>query len=145
MIEESGRVVAIDGSEIWVETVRQSACGSCSAKSGCGQGLMAKFTDGKRSHIRLTSDQPVHLGDRVVMGIPEHTLVRSALLVYGFPLLLFVLAAGLSDSVFGLSELWVILVGFAGLLFGFFLVKFMTGVGGKFASFKPVILRILPE
>lgn len=144
MIEESGRVVAIDGNEIWVETVRQSACGSCTAKSGCGQGLMAKFTDGKRNHIRLTSDQPVHLGDQVVMGIPEHTLVKSALLVYGFPLILFVLFAGLADSVFGLSELWVILVGFAGLLSGFFLVRLTTGVGGKFASFKPIILKVLP-
>ncbi len=142
MIEEQGRVVAVDGNQIWVETVQQSSCGSCAAKSTCGQGLMSKFSEGKRNHIRLTTDQPVKLGDEVVLGVPENTLVKSALLAYGLPLVLFVLAAAVAESLFELPEVGVILVGLAALISGFALVRSIAGATQL--SLQPVILEVLP-
>lgn len=144
MIEEQGRVVAVEGKEVWVETIQQSACGSCSAKSTCGQGLAAKYLSGKPNHIRLISELPVRLGDRVVLGIPENTLVKSALLAYGLPLIFFILFAGLVDSLFAVSEPWVIFSGLAGLFLGFVLVRTVSGGRDKGSSFQPVILEVLP-
>ncbi len=142
MIEEQGRVVAVDGDQVWVETVQQSSCGSCAARATCGQGLMSKFSEGKRNHIRLTSDRPVKLGDHVVLGIPENTLVKSALLAYGLPLVMFVLAAALAESYFALPEAGVVLVGLIALVTGFALVRHVAGVSKL--ALQPVILEVLP-
>lgn len=146
MIEEQGRVVAVEDEQIWVETIQQSACGSCTAKSTCGQGLIAKYTSGKRNHIRVVSDKSVSVGDHVVLGIPENTLVKSAFLAYGLPLLLFVGSAGVADSVFSVSEPWVITIGLLGLFLGFSLVRLISGAGAgaRVSSFQPVILKVLP-
>lgn len=144
MIEESGRVVAVDGQAVWVETVQQSACGACAAKATCGNGLAAKFAAGKPNHIRLVTEKEVRVGDRVVLGIPENTLVKSALLAYGLPLLLFVIVAALADSLGGLSEAGVIGVGLAGLLAGFGVVRFIAGGRKGNTAFQPVILEVLP-
>ena len=40
-IVETGRVVALEGAAVWVETIRSSACGSCAARSGCGHRTLA--------------------------------------------------------------------------------------------------------
>ena len=42
MLIETGRVVAVEANEeaLWVETIRQSTCGSCAANKGCGHGLL---------------------------------------------------------------------------------------------------------
>jgi sigma-E factor negative regulatory protein RseC len=40
MLTEQARVVALDAETVWVETIRQSSCGSCSARAGCGHGML---------------------------------------------------------------------------------------------------------
>lgn len=142
MIEEQGRVVAVKGDQVWIETIQQSSCGSCSARATCGQGLMSKFSDGKRNHIRLTSECPVQLGDQVLLGIPENTLVKSALLAYGMPLLIFILGAAAAEILFQLSEIMVILIGLGSLLTGFILVRSVAGANSL--ALQPVILEVLP-
>lgn len=144
MIEEPGRVVAVEGKQVWVETIQQSSCGGCAAKSTCGQGLVAKYTSGKRNHIRLVTDQSLRVGDQVVLGIPENTLLKSAFLAYGLPLLLFIAAAGVADSLFGAPEPWVIGIGILALCLGFVLVRLISGVGAGKSSFQPLILKVLP-
>lgn len=144
MIEESGRVVAVDGDEVWVETRQQSGCGSCAAKSTCGNGMIAKFAAGKPNHIRLVTEREVKVGDQVVLGIPENTLVKSAMLAYGLPLLLFIFVAGLADGWGNLSEPAVIAFGLAGLLAGFMLVRIISSGRRGNNAFQPVILEILP-
>ena len=46
MLIETGRVVALEGNTVWVETLRQSACGSCSARAGCGHGVLNAVAPG---------------------------------------------------------------------------------------------------
>ena len=55
MLVETGRVVAVDPDGVWVETIRQSTCGSCAAQQGCGHSLLNRISDGKRSYIRVLS------------------------------------------------------------------------------------------
>lgn len=42
VLYETGRVVAVDGDGLWLETLKKSTCGQCSARAGCGQQLLAK-------------------------------------------------------------------------------------------------------
>ena len=53
-IIESGRVVAIEESGVWVETIRSSACGSCAARSGCGHRTLAGMLTGDKGLVRAS-------------------------------------------------------------------------------------------
>ncbi len=122
MIEESGRVVAIEPGAVWVETRRGSTCSGCSVRNGCGQGLIDRLgVRERRGLIRALCDQPVALGDAVTVGIQERTLLQGALLVYLFPLLM-LFAAALLASALLLSEPYVMLAGGAGFLIAWLIV-----------------------
>lgn len=88
MIEEPGRVVAVEAGTVWVETVRSGSCSSCAASATCGSGLMDKLGIHQR-HMRMqaTTDLQLQVGDPVVIGIPEELLLGSALQVYLLPLI----------------------------------------------------------
>lgn len=104
MIEERGRVVALEESDIWVETVQRSGCHGCAAKSGCGTGLLGDFWT-KASQVRVSvapkSLARISLHDTVVIGVAENTLASSALLVYLLPLVMLVLGALAGDALMG--------------------------------------------
>lgn len=144
MIEESGRVVAVEGDEVWIETIRTSSCSGCSARSGCGQGLLAKVKDGTRSHIRLQTDLKLVVDDEVILGLPEQAFIRSSFLAYGLPLLMLIAAVLLADSVFALAEPWVIVAALLGLASGFFVVRLISQLSLARDDFQPEILRVIP-
>ena len=141
MIEENGRVVAVKGNEVWIETIRQSTCSGCSARSGCGQGLLAKVTEGKRNHIRIVSETKMEVGDQVVFGLPEKAFIRSSFWAYGMPLSSLILSVVMGDKVFGLAEPWVIAAAIAGLGFGFLLVKLHSELTKGRSDYQPVIVK----
>jgi sigma-E factor negative regulatory protein RseC len=86
MIEESGRVVATDGDDAWVETSRRSSCGSCGAK-GCGTGTLSEILGRKTQQLRVKNPVGAEPGDLVVLGISESALIKGSLAVYLVPLL----------------------------------------------------------
>ena len=80
MIEERGRVLSVEDGAVWVETVRRSTCGSCQARAGCGQALMQRLGSGARQgFIRVTVDRDYHIGEEIIIGIPEDAVVRGSL------------------------------------------------------------------
>ncbi len=89
MIEETAHVVAAGPDGVWVETQRQSACGQCAARKGCGTAVLSKVLGKKRSRVRVANPNQarVHVGDEVVIGIDESALVRGSMAVYLVPLL----------------------------------------------------------
>ena len=92
-IIESGRVVAVEETGVWVETIRSSACGSCAARSGCGHRTLAGVLTSDKGLVRAReSDQlkaaACSINDRVEIAIRGSTLTRGALLLYGGPLAL---------------------------------------------------------
>lgn len=143
MIEETGRVVAVDYNEVWIETIRKSGCSGCSARSGCGQGLLSKIKDGTRNHIRLQTELGLQVGDEVILGLPEQAFIRSSFLAYGLPLLALIAAVLLADMGLGLSEPWVILAALIGLAAGFVVVRLLSRLGGHRGDFQPVIVRAI--
>lgn len=86
MLEESGQVVDLDGGFAWVESERRSTCGSCTARTGCGTGVIAKVLGRKRIRLRAVNRIDAAIGDHVVIGIAETGVVRGSLAVYAAPL-----------------------------------------------------------
>ena len=142
MIEERARVVSVNGGEVWVETVRSSACGTCSAKSGCGQELMRKLSGNRALHFKIRYSGSVKPGDQVVLGLEEGFFLKSSLLIYGLPLFTFILAIIGGDLLLQWSELWVVAAGLLGLLLGFILLWLHDTFFSLKPSSDPVILRV---
>lgn len=127
MLTENARVVAIESDGLWVETLKQSACNACSAKSGCGQHLLGKYvrdlTCIKARFLNNQHNASWKPGDEVKIAVEENALVANALLIYLLPLLCLLVLVILGHAL-ALPEVLVALSGFGGLLTGALLIKF---------------------
>ena len=141
MIEETGRVVAKDPGYAWVETIRQSACDSCSAKTGCGHSTLAKL--GRNAiHMQAQCDIDVSIGDQVIVGVPEEIMLKSSLLAYLMPLVLMLVAVLVADELWG-QDLLTALSGMAGLGTGFAALRWHFHRNRHDERYQPVVLRRL--
>lgn len=147
MIEENGRVVAKEEGKAWVETVRVTACGSCSARTGCGHSVLEKWMSKDANHVLAADDLNVKVGDEVVIGVPEDVVLKGSLIVYLLPMLTLVGGATIghlsavqlvmdTDLLAGLGAL-------LGFLAGMGIVRWHANWSKGDRRFQPVILRRL--
>lgn len=143
MIEEQGRVVAVEVGAVWVETLRKSTCSSCSVSAGCGQGVLDRLgVSGRRGHVRALSDLSLSVGDAVVIGVREDLLVRGSLLVYLLPLIgLF--AGALFGERMALGEPYVVLCAGVGMALSWLGVRWRCSRTAGDPALQPVVLRAL--
>lgn len=141
MVEESARVVRIEGDIVWVEAIRQSACGQCAAQKGCGHSMLAKLGQ-KRIEVAVQANgHLLALHDDVLIGVPDNVVLNSSLLLYGLPLFLMLCIAGLADQA-GLGEGMTALAALVGMLGGFWMVS-RYAQRRVLGDFQPVVLRKL--
>ncbi|WP_062269603.1 SoxR reducing system RseC family protein [Endozoicomonas arenosclerae] len=143
MIEEEGRVVAVEQGAVWVETIRKSTCSSCSARNGCGQNLLEKYRASKQqAYIRATSEWSIDEDDRVIIGIPESALMKASLLVYLMPLIFMMGSLWLANAV-GWNDLLTALSAMAGLAAGFIPVRMLGHSTSDMCRVK--VIKVLPR
>jgi sigma-E factor negative regulatory protein RseC len=148
MLEEAAQVVRIDGDEVWVETQRRSTCASCAAEKGCGTATLAKVLGKRRTLVRVLSDQPLSVGDQVVIGIREQALVRGSLAVYAVPILLLLLGGltgelGAQHFLWDNAELASLVLGVSGLMAGLLWLRQFTRRIEYDDNYQPLVLRKL--
>lgn len=123
MMEESARILAVREGEAYVSALRQSSCGHCSARTGCGTSVLSRYI-GRRS-MEMWVDDPigVDLNDEVVIQLHEKGLLKTSLLFYLLPLILFIAFALLGEHMTETldmdSELLVIAFASLGLAIAF--------------------------
>ena len=146
MIEEQATVLACEGAFALVETQRQTTCGDCSARSGCGTAALARFFGSRHSTIRVRNNLDARPGDRVVIGLDEAAVGRASLLLYGLPIAGLIIGAllghqtadGLGSAI---QELASIVLGLLGLSLGLLVVRRLAaGVTGN-RRYQAVLLR----
>lgn len=141
MIEETGRIVEIDGEFAWIESERRSSCGGCAAREGCGTGVIARAFGKRTVTLKVLNRIGARVGDRVVIGISETGLVRGALAVYALPLLALFAGALCGHWLAGGSDLAAIAGAACGLAAGLaWLVRFSRRTRTD-AAFQAVVLR----
>ncbi|KHF24451.1 SoxR reducing system RseC family protein [Solemya velum gill symbiont] len=126
MIEEQAVVTAVAGDLIEVRVEQQSACGSCSAKSGCGTSIVASLFPGRQQQLQLPNTINAVVGERVVLSIAEEAIISGSLRLYLFPLLGLIAGAMLLNSIAIQLALPQELFQVVGGLFGMGLVLFMV-------------------
>lgn len=80
---------------VWVKTSRQTACGSCSARAGCGQHALSQL--GRPVSLWVSTDLPLKIGQQVTISLPKGGVALSALMLYGLPLIGVLLGAMLGQ------------------------------------------------
>ncbi|MFC1747268.1 SoxR reducing system RseC family protein [Pseudomonadota bacterium] len=146
MIEEQGRVVSLEGDFAWIETLRTSACGSCSVNKGCGTGVISKYFAARFSRVKAVNQINARVNDSVVIGLEEQALVRGSFAVYVVPLLFMFLLAVIGE--FAAQELGVkygdgmaALFGLAGLASGFLWVRKFSKEISVDERYQPIVVR----
>ncbi|MBE0485205.1 SoxR reducing system RseC family protein [Marinobacter sp.] len=140
MITEVGKVVGLKGDKAWVQTIRASACQSCAARAGCGQRALAKVSGGRANQVLVANTAGARVGDEVVIGIDEQSLLTASLAVYGVPLLLMVLATIAGYRWFGGTDGAAIAGALLGLVLGFWWARhWQSGRGDRY---EPRMLKV---
>jgi sigma-E factor negative regulatory protein RseC len=141
VIEEQGRVVAVEPGAVWVETVRHTACQSCAASKGCGHALLDSQRAGARARVRALTADSYRLDDLVIVGIPEGLLMRGAIMVYLLPLLMLFAGALLGQQFGGFVADPAAVGGLAGLAGGFFINRWYSVRHRRDPAMHPQVLR----
>ncbi|MGB7389650.1 SoxR reducing system RseC family protein [Marinomonas sp.] len=141
MIEESGTVLSTETGFAEVETIRTSSCTSCRARHGCGHHAIAQVSASNRMRMKAIDNFDVSVGQRVVIGIPEDTLLQASLWMYFIPLLSLVAGATV-PSLWHASSGVSVIFSLIGFLSGLWLAKKKSQKEENNPDFYPKILRI---
>ncbi len=126
MIHEQARVIELKGDQVIVEIDRQSGCQGCELSGACGTGSLGRLLGHRQKPVCVPNRLNLKRGDRVLLQLPEKSLMLSGLMVYLLPLLSMFLFSLLADVLFH-SQDWVNVVGAViGLFTGFGLSSWIT-------------------
>jgi sigma-E factor negative regulatory protein RseC len=130
---------------LWVETIRRSTCGSCSAAKGCGHGILNTIGDGHRNFLKVSSaafpEGRFRVDDQVSIAVPEQMILRGSFVVYMVPLLCtLVLGGAFAALIPAASDLDAVLGAGVGFLAGIGLVRWHAVASRDDARMQPRLL-----
>lgn len=146
MIEETAKVVRIEGEYAFVETEKRAACGSCESQGSCSTTVLAGLFKRRYNHLRVLNTVLAKPGEQVVIGLQEQALLKLSMLAYLLPLIFMILAAIAAQYLIGLfniqsGELPQVIGGLLGLIGGFFLLRLLAHKNRHDPGYQAVILR----
>jgi sigma-E factor negative regulatory protein RseC len=128
MIEQQGRVVAVDSGEALVQLGGRAGCPACDAGRGCGAGLFGRMLRRRGAVMTFDNHLEARAGQAVVVGLPETWFLSLVARFYLFPLLAGLAGGALGHYVSGLFG--------AGIGFGDLLTLIAALLGGAVAFWR---------
>lgn len=98
MLEQTAKVIRTAPDGVWVQAVEPSGCGTCGGE-GCSSRRIAELFQRKPRHFLVDCDLALAPGERIVVGIAHGSVLKSALRLYGLPLVLMLAGALLAQAV----------------------------------------------
>ena len=146
MITENAIVVSIENNQTWIETQRKSACGQCSANKGCGTSVLSKVVGNKLSTMKAINKINAQVGDEVIVGLNENSLLKGAFMAYLLPLFYLFLFSFIGQFIANYfqiqnSELVIITFAVIGFYFGMKKLKVFSVSIANNEKYQPVILK----
>lgn len=140
LVEGVARVVSLDRGRALMEPEVSSGCkgcvsaGLCGAMSGGAEGSLAK------RRFTIANDRELKVGERVVVGISETTLVKASWVAYAIPLL-FMLIASVTADLWKKNDGITALAAVAGLGLGLLAAHFRAGRMAQRGELSPLYIR----
>lgn len=143
MIEECGRVVAVEPDYAWIETTARSGCGRCEESGGCGQNSIFRMLGDHGRQLRVpTGNLRVDIGDAAVVGVPGGALVKASLLAYLVPLLALLAGASIGHHLSSGYDPAAVFGGLFGMAAGLGLCRVLSSrIAGR-SGITPVLLSV---
>jgi sigma-E factor negative regulatory protein RseC len=116
-------VVRVENGVAWFEPEQTTSCGHCASSALCGAGSGGIGSIAKRMELRhfpMTNTHDLAIGERVVLGVDERSLLKASLAAYMLPLLTALVAGGIAHGMAG-DDLTTMLAMFGGLFAGLLL------------------------
>jgi sigma-E factor negative regulatory protein RseC len=148
MIEERAVILSLNSetspSIATLEIERKIACGLCGQTRGCGNSIWGKLFAHQSTAFKAQNRINANVGDSVIVGINEHALLKSALLLYVVPLVTLFFGAMLALMINPntVSQMFGAVIG---LLLGLIWVKGHSISSAYFIREQPVVLRLAKE
>ncbi|MFP4209179.1 MAG: SoxR reducing system RseC family protein [Wenzhouxiangella sp.] len=98
LVWQAGVVIASTPGRTRVRFEPLSGCQRCLQGEGCGAGVFSRLFMGRRAELEVVTAACPPAGQRVRVGVPAGALVGLAGLIYGLPVVVFILAAGAAAS-----------------------------------------------
>jgi len=148
MLKETAQIVETfvesDGSQwAFVEIHRRGMCGSCQAEGSCSTNLLADFFAHRAQHrLKLPNTLNAKQGDYITVGLSETIFLKSAFLVYLFPILL-LFVSGMAAQIFfaPLNDLGVGIASLSGFAIGLFISYLINQRANKNKLYQPIMLE----
>jgi len=146
VIEEVATIVeCLPDKQVRVNMIRQSACGSCASKDGCGTSVLSRLWKQKSPLLIIENTLDARPGDHVMLAVYEGDFLKAAVSVYFLPLAMMLLMA-LSGAVLtaslglenGYADGIILLFALAGLYLSKLYHYFF-----RLQRLKPKMLRVL--
>lgn len=146
MITENAIVVAVEGDQTWIQTQRKSTCGQCSASKGCGTSILAKVVGNKFSKMTAINKIEAKVGDEVVVGLTEKSILKGAFMAYLSPLLYLFIFSFIGQFIsnvlqYNNNEFLTIIFAIFGFYFGMRQLQRFSVLISKDENYQPVILK----
>ncbi|MFD2178698.1 SoxR reducing system RseC family protein [Veronia pacifica] len=146
MITAMAEVRSYHNGRLRLSSTQQTSCGSCGSQSDCGTGIVSKALPGKTLDIEIPSEKPLAIGTLVEIGLQEHAMLKSALVVYVLPLFFLILGALFGQFFADLAEGGegtVIVISAIFALIGAVLARKISKSLERQPGYQPTILRVL--
>lgn len=140
MMKEWATVVSWQAGVATLSTDAKTTCSRCSARQGCGSQLLNKLGQNNADLLTIVSIEPLLPGQKIELGIPESSLLGSALLVYMTPLLFLFTLAGLAQHWFQ-TDLAAACGALLGGILGFLIARLLATHFSKRPQMQPIILN----
>lgn len=137
-----GRVISVesggDGDQVTVEVVAGVICERCESGKGCGAGLLGGARKSRTVHATVGPDVVVEDGDLVSLSILPVSLLRAAIIVYGYPLAGAVCGAAAAYGL-GYADVGAAITALLGIVGGYLLARARLRGERCLHEFTPVI------
>lgn len=140
MILEDGIIIRADNMYAQVETMKTSACESCSSKSSC-------MTSENLKNMIITVDNTLHVekGDYVIVGLKTGSFILLSFILYVLPIILLIIGALIGNiiSPYFIIDASLMSMITGGLFFGlcFYILKKNNKLFESKKEYKPFLVR----
>lgn len=138
LVEGIARVISLDGGQALLEPEVSSGCKGCVSAGLCGA-LGGTNTLTARRFL-IDNDHGLQVGERIVVGVAETTLLRASWVAYAIPLLFMLVASVSADLSYG-KDAVTALCAVGGLGLGMSVARFCAGRMAKRGELSPRFLR----
>ena len=119
------KVARVDDDKLWLDFSRPTHCQQCAQQGGCQSLSLASILNRRQPQMAIAGQFPdIKVGQTVQLAVSETQVLKATFMLYGLPILTFVLVACIAQWWLFRSPEWLhVLLSFLGLLSCFWLLK----------------------